>query len=245
MGEFSESRVMFHLLGTVDYHTIDRLQKQIINLATYSDVINPRQITVLVCEHKPLITVGYSGSRSHIRLTTETLAKQKLTTTWVNRTGGCYLHAEGQLCVYPIVPLSVFSTTTKAVTRVIRDAVCAGLENADYQTRIYKSNRAIWGRTGAIATTGVGKYENMTTHGAYINVNPPMRNFRYIDSITSIPAGQSKRTMSCLLAERRRAVRMSQVRSALVESIGDAFECEDYHITTGHPELKRMAKTQQ
>ena len=244
MRNFKDSRVMFHLLGTIKYDLVNQLQKQIVNLSTFSTAINPRQITVLLCEHDPVVTVGYSGSRSHIRLKAEQLQKQNLTTKWVNRGGGCFLHGEGQLCVYPLVPLSTFSVSTKAITRTLRDAVRSGLEEIDYQTTTYKSNRAVWGRTGAIATVGVGKHEDMSTHGAYINVNPQMKHFGYIDSVTKLPEGQAKQTLSCLLAERRRAVRMSQVRSALIESVGHAFGCEDYHITTGHPELRRMVSTE-
>ena len=91
---------MFHLLGTVKYDLVNQLQKQIVNLSTFSTAINPRQITVLLCEHDPVVTVGYSGSRSHIRLKAEQLQKQNLRTQWVNRGGGCFLHGEGQLCVY-------------------------------------------------------------------------------------------------------------------------------------------------
>ena len=132
MRNFKDSRVMFHLLGTVKYDLVNQLQKQIVNLSTFSTAINPRQITVLLCEHDPVVTVGYSGSRSHIRLKAEQLQKQNLRTQWVNRGGGCYLHGEGQLCVYPIVPLSTFSASTKAITRLLRDAVRSGLEEIDY-----------------------------------------------------------------------------------------------------------------
>lgn len=244
MRNFKDSRVMFHMLGTVKYDLVNKLQKQIINLATFSTAFDPRQITVLLCEHNPVVTVGYSGSRSHIRLSAEQLRKQNLTTKWVNRGGGCLLHGKGQLGVYPIVPISTFATSTKAIAQLLRDAVRSGLEEIDYQTTTYESNSAVWGRTGAVATVGIGKHEDMTTHGAYINVNPEMKHFRHIDSVTRLPEGQSKQTLSCLLAERRRAVRMSQVRSTLIESVGHAFGCDDYHITTGHPELRRMVSTE-
>ena len=109
---------MFHMLVTIKYDLINQLQKQIVNLSTFSTAINPRQITVLLCEHDPVVTVGYSGSRSHIRLKAEQLQKQNLTTKWVNRGGGCFLHGEGQLCVYPLVPLSTFSVSTLSLIHI-------------------------------------------------------------------------------------------------------------------------------
>jgi len=48
-----------------------------------------------------------------------------------------------------------------------------------------------------------------------------------------------KRTMGCLVAERRRPARMSEVRAALVESLADAFDRKRYHLHTGHPFLRK------
>ena len=63
------------------------------------------RITVLLCEHPALISVGRTGSRGHIRLTNEQLRMRQLEVRWVSRGGGCVLHGPGQIAVYPIVPL--------------------------------------------------------------------------------------------------------------------------------------------
>ena len=68
-----------------------------------------------------------------------------------------------------------------------------------------------------------------------------MRDYGFIDAVTQLPEDQSRRTMSSLLAERRQVVRMSEVRSAMVQAFADVFECRDYHMHTGHPMLKSLS----
>ena len=45
-------------------------------------------ITLLVCEHPPLITIGRSGSRAHLRVRPPSWPAGKSRVRWVNRGGG-------------------------------------------------------------------------------------------------------------------------------------------------------------
>src|SRR5690348_8506148 len=91
-----------HLLGTVSFEDCLALQQRLVyETSGRSD----RQITLLVCEHPLKITVGRLGSRSHIHLSRHELVSRQIDVRWVNRGGGCLVHAPGQLAIYPIVPL--------------------------------------------------------------------------------------------------------------------------------------------
>ncbi len=46
--------------------------------------------------------------------------------------------------------------------------------------------------------------------------------------------------MSCLVAERCGPVRMTGVRSALVCRLAERFNCDRYHLYTGHPMLRQV-----
>ena len=71
----------------------------------------------------------------------------------------------------------------------------------------------------------------------YINVSPAMGLFGYVDTAWQLPADQSRRTMSSLMAENSKAARMANLRSAVVESFAQVFGCSDYDMHTGHPQL--------
>ena len=107
--ESQRDRVVdFHLLGEIDFDDVLCLQRRLVYELSTAD--QPRAV-VLLCEHPSIITIGRAGSRGHIKLSHDELQRQQLATRWVDRTGGCILHAPGQLAVYPIVPLPQFGWT--------------------------------------------------------------------------------------------------------------------------------------
>jgi len=114
----------FHLLGTVPFDACIALQRRL--RYQVSSEVN-RRLVVLLCEHPEIISIGRSGSRSHIRLTTAELRRRQLAVRWINRSGGCILHAPGQLCVYPIVPLDRLQWTASEYRQRLRAGITAAL----------------------------------------------------------------------------------------------------------------------
>ena len=51
----------------------------------------------LICEHPPLITVGRSGSRAHLHISSDELTSQQVEVRWLNRGGGCIAHLPGSI----------------------------------------------------------------------------------------------------------------------------------------------------
>jgi lipoate-protein ligase B len=102
----------------------------------------------------------------------------------------------------------------------------------------------VWGRSGLLANVGVAVRGGIACHGAFINVNPAMRRYAFVDVFPPHPEPDTgKSVMGCLLAERQAAVRMSGVRAALVKTLAAAFGCERYHMFTGHPWLSSAPAT--
>ena len=80
------------LLGEIDFDTCLALQQRLV-YETSGAADGP--ITLLICEHSPLITVGRSGSRSHLHISSEELTSQQVNVRWLNRGGGCLVHLPG------------------------------------------------------------------------------------------------------------------------------------------------------
>ena len=222
--------VHIHLLGSVDYEDCLTLQRRLAyDAATRDD----GRIAILICEHRGLITIGRSGSRAHVRFSGAELMQRHLTIRYVGRGGGAILHAPGQLAVYPIVPLPWHGWTIGDYLRRVQAALWQLLLEFNVRPAAVPGSFALAGRGGILAAIGAAVRHGVTQHGAYVNVNPPMRDFGRVETA----AGQ---TMSSLLSQRALPTKMTKVRAALVTHLAEALELERYHLHTGHPHLAEL-----
>ena len=110
------------LLGCVDFDSAMLLQDRLVfELSSRDDT----QGGLLMCEHPPLLTVGREGSREHILASQQELISRELEVRWLNRGGGCLVHAPGQLAVYPIVPLDRLGIGLSEFRRMLGECVIA------------------------------------------------------------------------------------------------------------------------
>jgi len=233
--------VEFHLLGRVDFATCLALQQRLVHKAGEFDA---ESITVLLCEHPDIITIGRAGSRGHIRMGRRELTSRGLEVRWIGRGGGCILHSPGQLAVYPIVPLAPYAWTVGNYLQRLRQALAASLVETGVRVETRPDRFGIWGRTGQLVAVGAAVRDWVTYHGAFINVHPAMGVYRFIDSGAgrALPPGE-RATMSCLLAERGKTTRMTTVRASVVANLAAALDCDRYHLHTGHPLLPQLGRS--
>lgn len=220
----------FHLLGEVDFEDCLSLQRRLVYEA------NSRadgRIVVLICEHSRLISIGRGGSRADVRLTKSELAGRQLEVRYVGRGGGAILHAPGQLAIYPIIPLAWYNLTIGDYLRRLHKALAELLVELNVKPVAVPGSLALAGRGGVLAALGATVRNGVTMHGAFLNVNPDMRDFGRID----VAGGQ---TMSSLLSHRALATKMSKVRAALVKHLAEALSLARYHLHTGHPLLAEL-----
>lgn len=216
-----------YLLGVVDFDACLALQQRLVyETAGRSD----GQISLLICEHPLSISVGRQGSRAHIRLDRRELDSRRLEIRWVNRGGGCLVHAPGQLAVYPIVPLEPHGLSVGGYLARLQSAIVAALADMRFTGRTEADREGVWGRAGQVAFFGAAIKNGVSYFGAYVNLAPATTLFRWVNSD---PLGGSP--MSSLVSERQQPVRMSGLREAVVRRTAAAFGCERYHIYTGRP----------
>ncbi len=215
-----------YLLGSVDFELCLTLQQRLVYEIGGS---NDGQITLLVCEHPALITVGRAGSRVDLRLSERTLASEGLSVRWVNRGGGSIMHAPGQLAVYPIVPLAWHGWTVGDYLARLQSGIAGALAELGFTGTTPTDHWGLWGRTGQVVALGTA-VKNWTTYfGAYINVSPARR------LLSAVHHGYERRSaMSSLAIEQQRPAKMTRVREGLVRHLAEAFDCSRYHLHTGH-----------
>lgn len=216
-----------HLLGQVEFDDCLALQQRLVY-----EAIGRRdgQITLLICEHPLKITVGRQGSRSHIRLSQHELKSRQIDVRWVNRGGGCLVHAPGQLAVYPIVPLEPWSLSVGEYLARLQRGLAAALDDVDCRATGRAGRFGLWGHTGQVVSIAAAVKNWVSYYGAYVNVAPALYPYRWVksDPFDDTP-------MTSLAADRRRPLRMTAVREALVRRLATSWGCERYHVYTGHP----------
>src|SRR5436309_780073 len=229
-GLLPEFPVHIHLLGVVDFEDCLSLQRR---LAYDAASRGDGRIVVLICKHPPIITVGRGGSRADVKLTGAELIQRQLEIRYVSRGGGAILHAPGQLAIYPIIPLQQHGWTIGDYLRRLQKALADLLIELNVKPVPVPASMALAGKSGVLAAIGVRVRQGIPMHGAFLNVNPEMRDFGRV----FVAGGQ---TMSSLLSRRALPTKMSKVRAALVTHLAEALALERYHLHTGHPLLAEL-----
>jgi lipoyl(octanoyl) transferase len=224
----ADPSLQVYLLGTVDFEAMLQFQRRLV----YEVSGDRTRAALVLCDHAPLISVGREGSREHIGFEPHELDARELSVRWVNRGGGCLLHAPGQLAVYPILPLDRLGLKLKEYLDRLHDTlsdVVAGLSLAAGQR---DDHAGIWVHGRMVAHVGVAVRQSVSYFGAAINVHPDMEPFRRV-----LIAGPGEPPMTSLARESRDRVRDGTVRQRVVESFARQFGFQRVSLFHSHPAL--------
>ena len=92
-------------LGTVDYATALRLQRQLVALRKEEKIGD----VLLLLEHKPVITLGRNAKAANVVASPELLAQRGVELFECDRGGDVTFHGPGQIVGYPIFDLRAFA----------------------------------------------------------------------------------------------------------------------------------------
>jgi lipoyl(octanoyl) transferase len=92
-------------LGTVDYATGLRLQRQLVALRKEEKIGD----VLLLLEHYPVVTLGRNAKGAHVIATPELLAQRGVELVECDRGGDVTFHGPGQIVGYPIFDLRGFA----------------------------------------------------------------------------------------------------------------------------------------
>jgi lipoyl(octanoyl) transferase len=220
-----------YLLGLVDFDAALFLQERLMMDVAQGD---DGRGALLVCEHPPLITIGREGSRADLCCESEDLTARQIEVRWLNRGGGTLVHLPGQLALYPILPLAL--RQLKLVDYRERLELAALDTCRELRVRAWRrSSRAgVFCRRGKIANVGVAVRSFVSSHGLFVNVNPPT------DALALVRSGDGP--AASLASEHALPVAMSAVRESLIRRLAARLKFPRYHLYTGHPLLRRTRR---
>jgi lipoate-protein ligase B len=222
-----------HLLGLVDCGAalalLDRLVFDISGRADCGGAL-------LLCEHPPVITLGREASIADVLADEHDLKSMGIDTRWISRGGGAFVHAPGQLAVYPVLPLDRLGIGLMEYRRRLEDALIAVCRDQRIPARSRNDEPGLWSRAGQIAYFGASVRSWVTSHGMHLNVDPDPE---FLRLVKPHPVGERS---TSLQAQRVRRTSMASVRESVVRHVVEEFGYQRFHVYTGHPLLQRTTR---
>jgi lipoyl(octanoyl) transferase len=247
------------LLGLVDFDSLLALQEE-----TWSRLVSrrgentPRGV-IFLGEHPLGITFGREATADDLAASETDLRAWSIRTRWLARGGGAILHGPGQLAITAVVPLDAWGWTPGDLRRHLESAIVDLLKEQGIPAQVDVERPGVWTRGGLVAQTGLSVRRGVSQFGIYLNVSPRMDLQRFIRSSSAaattpisgdpataavapdpVPHSLFRRwRLTSVAAERQRVVAMSSIREGIVRHLARQFGVNDYHVYTGHPQLRR------
>jgi lipoate-protein ligase B len=222
-----------YLLGVVDFDSALFLQERLVYEISGR---NDTQGALLLCEHPPMITIGREGSWAHILIDNSELVSRQMEVRWLNRGGGCFVHAPGQLAVYPILPLDRLNIGLSDYRRRLEESVIDVCRELRVSAHRRADEPGVWCRLGQFAHLGVAAKSWVAYHGMFLNVSIAM------DLLRMVQPNDNGQRVTSLSAQRARVTTMHSVRASLMRNLASQLGYDRYHLYTGHPLLRRTKK---
>lgn len=200
--------------GLADYRDLLDLQHRLRDERQRGEIPD----TVLIIEHKPVITLGARQSANKLLVSRDELAQKQIDVVEIRRGGGATAHNPGQLVFYPILNLQDLKL---GINEYIRELEAIGielLEQLGVKSQRRKGFPGLWvvrqdsPQVGEkkIASIGVRVSKSVTCHGMAINIQNDLSIFDYI-----IPCGLENVRMTSVFNETGKKCSMQEAKDHL------------------------------
>jgi len=216
--EGSKSKVASSLrivdCGLADYKQILELQYRLRDERYRGEIAN----TVLIVEHRPVITLGARQSANKLLVNREELAQKHIDVVDIRRGGGTTAHNPGQLVFYPILYLQKLGLGISEYIGELESIGAELLEQLEVHAERRKGFPGLWVGTKKIASIGVRVSKFVTYHGMAINIQNDLSIFEFIT-----PCGMDGVEMTSVLKETGNHYPMSRIKKHLADLLKKHF----------------------
>lgn len=129
-----------------------------------------------------VITTGLKSNENDILWSEEKLKKFSIRKLSIKRGGEATLHSPGQLVIYPVIPLTLFSLKVKDYIVSLESISKEVFSQIGISTEKQEQNAGLFTPTGKIAFFGVHISQGISQHGLAINVQNRLDLFSAIKS---------------------------------------------------------------
>jgi lipoate-protein ligase B len=149
--------------------------------------------TVLLLEHRPVITLGARSGAKNILLSPAALARLGLELVQSSRGGDVTWHGPGQLVLYPIIRLGEQETDARGYLHNLEEIAIRTAADCGVRAFRRPGLTGAWTQAGKLAAIGIRLKRWVTFHGMSFNVNPDLAGFAAI-----VPCGLSGEPVTSL-----------------------------------------------
>ena len=168
-------------LGCLDYQEALNIQMETRASVTAGRIPH----TLLLTEHKPVITLGRRGEMAGIQKA-DTLEREGINVLNTNRGGNVTYHGPGQLVAYPIIDLRTLNLDIHRYVLGLESVTIRLLQRFSIEGWRSKNNYGVFTKKGKIASLGIHIARWVTMHGIAINVDPDMAHWACISPCGSL-----------------------------------------------------------
>lgn len=136
--------------------------------------------TLIISEHRPVITIGRKGSWENILRSREFLLSKGIGVFAIDRGGDVTYHGPGQIVAYPVFRLENEARDIYNFLRYLEEVGAYFLSQYGLQAALKPGLRGLWIKDKKIASIGIGIKKWVTYHGMAINVNNDVGPFLFI-----------------------------------------------------------------
>jgi lipoyl(octanoyl) transferase len=201
--------------GLSDYREIWELQKILFKRVTDSR----NQNYLILTEHRPVITIGKSGSTAHLLADSHYLQNKDIEVIKIDRGGDITFHGPGQLVAYPILNLHNFKMDIDWYLRSLEQVVIDTLLKFNIKSKRVKSLTGVWIGSKKICAIGVKITRWITMHGFALNVTTDLNYFQHI-----IPCGIKERGVISISELLGNNIAIKNVSRYLIRNFEENFE---------------------
>jgi len=181
-----EKRIKVIDLGLIDYEEALVIQEKLLQLRREERADD----TLLIMEHKPVITIGKRGNENNILAPKEFLAEKGVKICPIGRGGDVTYHGPGQIVGYPIMRFLNHVSGVRELVRSLEEVFIQLLED-DFQIKAGRDSEhpGVWVGNDKITAIGLLIRSGITMHGFAFNVNTDLAAFNWILSCGIIGKG--------------------------------------------------------
>lgn len=193
--------------GVVAYDAAVELMR-LLEGATLAD---PSRTTLLLLEHRPIITIGRNGQEANV-------LAQRVEVRRAERGGDVTWHGPGQIVGYPVLHLREHRLTVRSYVEGLEEVMIRVARRFDVAAGRRKGLVGVWVGPRKVGALGVRVRRHVATHGFALNVANDLEPYRWIH-----PCGMPGVEATSLTAEVGSAVPMDAAYEACARAFEEVF----------------------
>lgn len=201
-------------LGRIGYREAWDLQRRLVDERSDGRIPD----TLLLLSHPPVVTIGRSGSPSHVVATAKELSERQVEFVQTDRGGDVTFHGPGQIVGYAIVDLAWRGRDLHRYMRDVEESIIRALQRFGIEAGRIQGLTGVWVDDAKVAAIGIRVSRWITHHGFALNVDTDLS---YFDLI--VPCGISDRRVTSIQELLGRKVGHDEVEDALQSAFAEVF----------------------